>query len=598
MENFKVYKKRAFSFVDGFQEIRGPNSIGKSTIVDAFYWGLTGFNQNGEKIEAVHAPNGVKAEEPTFVSLTFEVDGKEERITRMIKKKGEDSESYETIFFKDSLDEIKKKDFDKIVERLLGGNLENFKLCNNPKYFDSLTMKKKREVLLSMFGDFDETKIIDANKDLLPLKDILKKENCSADELFEKVESECKGLEAEITKQEAAIKELEEQIKEGESTLITLEEKKSVLETELKISVGTIDEDIKTLRDKHITEIEGLREKLSSVWDDLNSNPEVKEKQKRKVFLENEISSLERQILQLKYKKKNLAESHKERTSEEFSTDATCKYCGALIPEEKIQRLSEEFAKKKETDLQNIIKEGKTLKERINASEINLTNLMEEKKKIDDFFQEEEESKSTVSEKYHQMKKEIDEKEKTFRQNKECLLELKGEREAKAEKTIKELKEVENKIIVAKSVSELGGRISNKKTTIEEIRKTKAEKEEVRNLLKTFNENKINDLKDKLDSKFKIADIRMFDKLVDGRIKETCEPMFHGQSFKQMSSAEKINVSLDICLGLSKHFEIEAPIFIDEGESIINFAVDFLSDKQQIIKLSVADQDTMTVKRG
>ncbi|WP_250130178.1 hypothetical protein [Jeotgalicoccus sp. WY2] len=88
-------------------------------------------------------------------------------------------------------------------------------------------------------------------------------------------------------------------------------------------------------------------------------------------------------------------------------------------------------------------------------------------------------------------------------------------------------------------------------------------------LLDQFTKTKVNLITEKVNGMFDLARFKLFHTQVNGDIKETCEIMVDGVTYDGgLNNAMKINVGLDIIQTLSKHFNIEAPIFIDNSESV------------------------------
>ena len=92
---------------------------------------------------------------------------------------------------------------------------------------------------------------------------------------------------------------------------------------------------------------------------------------------------------------------------------------------------------------------------------------------------------------------------------------------------------------------------------------------------------------DKINSKFKKAKFKLFKELINGGIEETCETTFGGVPFSDLNSAMRINIGLDIINTLTDHYGINAPIFIDNRETVVELE----PSKSQIISLIVSGED-------
>jgi hypothetical protein len=80
----------------------------------------------------------------------------------------------------------------------------------------------------------------------------------------------------------------------------------------------------------------------------------------------------------------------------------------------------------------------------------------------------------------------------------------------------------------------------------------------------------------------------LFEDLINGGLQETCVTLFDGVPYdKGLNNAAKINVGLDVIDTLSKHYEVQAPIFVDNAEAVTKL----LDIDSQIISLVVSEKD-------
>jgi hypothetical protein len=106
-------------------------------------------------------------------------------------------------------------------------------------------------------------------------------------------------------------------------------------------------------------------------------------------------------------------------------------------------------------------------------------------------------------------------------------------------------------------------------------------------LLDRFTVAKVAMLEDRINSQFKITTFKLFDTQINGGLSECCEIMHNGVPYASMNNAARINCGLDVIDVLSKHYGFNAPIWIDNAESV----VDLLPTQSQQIRLVVSQQD-------
>ena len=100
-----------------------------------------------------------------------------------------------------------------------------------------------------------------------------------------------------------------------------------------------------------------------------------------------------------------------------------------------------------------------------------------------------------------------------------------------------------------------------------------------------FIKTKVRMLDEKINSKFKIAQFRLFSDQVNGGLTECCDVLYDGVA--RMSNSQEIKVGLDIIRTLSKHYGISTPIFVDNCESITELP----PMDGQVIRLIVSAED-------
>lgn len=106
-------------------------------------------------------------------------------------------------------------------------------------------------------------------------------------------------------------------------------------------------------------------------------------------------------------------------------------------------------------------------------------------------------------------------------------------------------------------------------------------------VIEKFNKLKIDTLESKINEKFKFVKFRMFKSQINGGESECCDALIDGVPFSDANTASKINAGLDIINTLCEFYQVTAPIFIDNRESII----DVIELNSQLINLIVSGED-------
>ncbi|HAQ39503.1 MAG TPA: hypothetical protein DCM73_00765, partial [Clostridiales bacterium] len=98
---------------------------------------------------------------------------------------------------------------------------------------------------------------------------------------------------------------------------------------------------------------------------------------------------------------------------------------------------------------------------------------------------------------------------------------------------------------------------------------------------------KVSAIEESINSKFDKARFKLFDVQINGGISEVCEVTYNGVPFADLNNAAKINTGIDVINTLGKHYEFDAPIFIDNAESVTSL----YETPSQIIRLVVSEND-------
>lgn len=133
---------------------------------------------------------------------------------------------------------------------------------------------------------------------------------------------------------------------------------------------------------------------------------------------------------------------------------------------------------------------------------------------------------------------------------------------------------------VDKRIADLG---AEEKALAQQI----AEVEKTQFVIERFNKLKIDTLEARINEKFKFVKFRMFETQINGGEAECCDALINGVPFSDANTASRINAGLDIINTLCDFYQVTAPIFIDNRESIIQ-VIDIQS---QLINLIVSEKD-------
>ena len=97
----------------------------------------------------------------------------------------------------------------------------------------------------------------------------------------------------------------------------------------------------------------------------------------------------------------------------------------------------------------------------------------------------------------------------------------------------------------------------------------------------------------RVNSLFRLVNFRMYEKQLNGGETPTCIATMNGVKYSDLNSAGKICAGIDIINTLCRYYQVTAPIFIDNAESIN----DILPTQSQIIKLVVTGDPELQINK-
>lgn len=102
---------------------------------------------------------------------------------------------------------------------------------------------------------------------------------------------------------------------------------------------------------------------------------------------------------------------------------------------------------------------------------------------------------------------------------------------------------------------------------------------------------KVDAIEQRINGKFHHVRFKMFNQQVNGGEQETCETLVNTNgawvSFSDGNNAGRINAGVDIINTMCKHYDVYAPIFIDNREGV----TELIASDSQIVNLFVSAQD-------
>lgn len=629
-KNFKGIKDLTIDF-SKITNIFGDNGTGKTTIFDAFTWLLFDKDSSDRSkfdVQPLDSAGKVIDMQETEVAGVIEVDGSRIILRKVlkqkwVKKRGETESELKGSTTDYYVNEVpqKEKEYQAKISEIIPEDI--FKLLTNPLYFSSILDKKeRRKIIFDISGDVSQEDVINYNSELADLNRLLNpnedmesftkrikaqrsklikdKENIPArvDEASRGIqELDFAALETQKKSKEAEIKSINEQIL-GSSKVNTEKLNKQNRIYEIKRKMMEIKEQAREDAEEPLT---SLHEEMSSLDGNIaNANYTIAK-------YENDKKTYSFMADRLGQKIKDLRKDWNIENSKQFvfpEDKCICPTCKRPFDAEDIETKKTEmegnFYENKAKTKEKITAEGKQkaqeleeykaklveAEDKLNAEKANYNSLIKQKaelqNKIDDF-------KIVVDmgdyPEYQKLNEDIKKLEEDIKQDEgsdsSALRSKKLILEGEINLINKQLYAKENNDVLRTRIKEL--RDSEKR-----IAQQIADIEKAQYLSDEFVKTKVELLEGSINSKFKFVKIRLFKNQVNGGLEEDCEVMVNGVPFNtSLNSGARINAGLDIINTLSEHYGIEAPIFVDNKESVTKL----IDTDCQLINLIVSKSD-------
>lgn len=643
LENFKSIKKKTIDFQQHLV-VRGGNHIGKTTIVDATFWtlfdrdsqnrgnnfGIATMDKDGNIIPRLHHKT----------TLVLDINGKrvcfsKDYHEKWIKRKGSTEEVFDGNTTDYAIDEIpvSKSEYVAKVNEIISD--DRFRMLTDVLYFGRMDWKEQKRILREMTGDVripDATLLANELFDNLcaflnqghtieEYDRFIKSRKNPITTRAKQIPSEIEGMEQTLPEDVnlADVDETVKQINEKRDGLIARRNALTQIIEDAASRIKTYDLDKDNKRcelEKIDADITMLRQQASleatKKFNEENNRyvaycAAVSELNNRKAGLQNQIKAQEKSLEDVKNLIEGLRKQYNEINAKEWQGETVCPTCHQELPAEVIEDAKARFAENKKAEIEKNISQGKRVKESIEIGEKTLAALRQQLAEanatvIEPVAQPQPAAQPDLSinkdylvlTQKRAMLVEALNKSLAENANTDSTLNEHRERDKICDQILEldiQLKEQERRRGLADTKANTLKLIEAKKVELRECSTelTKLEREE--QAIIDYKRLEVETIEAAVNSKFSLVRFRFYKPLVNGGYDETCECTMHGTPYASLSASEKVNAGLDIINALQKHFDMTAPIFIDNAEGVNDFIVTLA----QTIKLYVSNDSDLVI---
>ena len=605
IKNFKGIREMAVPFFES-TEISGKNASGKTTIFDALTWVL--FNKDSDDNEkfAIRPLNadgttvdGVEIE----VTVLFEVDGKEIELHKTQKQNWVKKRGTETAVFQGNVNEYEvdgypkgEKEYKEVVSGLIDEGL--FKILTNPMYFPNMKWQEQRAMLMSFLTDKPDAELareIGGLDDLIPelekapstedirnkyakalkgLKERQKEIPVRIDELeATKVIVDVDALKAEKAEIVQIVAKTKAEEEEAEKQMRSLKAVKDDI-YDLKLAAHEIERSVsdRNREAKYTADVENRKLEMAKE----NARTEIKRAQNIRDEYETHVHNIEKGLKLAKGK--------------EFTGATSCPTCGRPFDKEHLEEAKERFAVKKQAEIENLessLKEAKTELNKANKrfnDAVKKSNEMAELHPITPIALED----YTKLPEWLEIKEQVKAKEDLLATEESVVWQIENFSNIRRSHEARVV-EINAELAKADAMSRIDDRISELRNELAEVGQKVSDQERMLYLLEQFIQKKLDLMSEEVNGKFDGVEWSLFEKQINGGVKETCVCTVNGVPYGSVNSGHKIVAGLQIIKALQRRFGVMAPIFVDNAESINRVNVPVMDN--QMIYLTVTDGD-------
>ena len=629
LTNFKGIKELTVEF-GAITNISGDNGTGKSTLFDAFTWLLFGKDSHEAKdfnIKTLDQAGNATPMLEHAVEGLLSADGVKSTLKRVYQEKWqrrrgcEQSEltGHETLYYWNGVP-LQAGEYKTKIEALVNEGL--FKLLTSTLYFNSMKWNDRRQVLILIAGEIPDSEVMAAmNKQQVakitailnsgkPLADFrkelaMRKKKLSddlrtipsrVDEVTRAIPqaTDFEAVKANISKASAILTEIENTINDQVSAYKSQGEAVQAIQNEIfklkhKQQAIAFEEEAKAQRiyNEHALLISNIKNRHTEC---LRLSEAARDALPKLIQTKTEA---EKSIYQLRLQ-------WADNNAIEFvfdEEDSICPTCKQPIDVDKSE-LQARFEEQKASELSEISDEGKRqalllsqTSKIIDQTNNEISNLAREASDLEAKLKSamSAELDSVIPADSKTLQDEIQKLELQILESPKLDIESLKQQKADVSDEINRLQAILGTgEVINRGKARINYLLSEEKTLSQHI----SDLEQQEFAMDAYTRSRMDMVEARVNGKFSLVKFRMFNTLINGGIEEACDCMVHGVPYADVNSAGKIQAGIDIIGTLSKHYNITAPIWIDNRESTNNIP----PTKSQLINLIVSKDKSLIIK--
>jgi len=615
--NFKGVRDFHADFNSDITEFRGENGTGKTTLNDAFCWLLYGKDSIGRsdfQIKTLDSDNNVIEKQPHEVSAVLDVDGTEIRLRKSFNeiwkkprgKAQEEFSGHETECFWNDVP-VKQAEYKQKISEIC--DEDTFRLITNPAFFFMMKKENQRNFLINLSGEITNEDLAARHPEFQKLVNDMTGKTTEEygreiGAKIKRIKAECESIpdriderkrdvpavedwnaiETEIQSKQQQIDNIEKQISseiEAYNSAVSVQKEKIQKRSNLEVQFTQKKQELVSARTKQYYDNKQKQDKLRS--DKNFAERQIQTLSDRK-------SSNDKQLQDLASKRESLLAEWKQikartLTFDDQSADFICPTCKRPLDASDIEAKKQQMTASFNAETARLLE--------VNVSRGKEVNAQRERIEADN---------KQIDADYDRLTAEIKELEANplFNAaltqpdtsdvvNDPALVEIQKQIDALS-------KEIDGQIIqpadqtqqktqrqqLQQEISQLRVRLGNKQIIENNDKRIKeledqfqkqndeiATLEGVQFQIAQFKKCLISEVEEKINSMFSYVRFKMYEQQINGGERETCEALVDGVPYStNVNTAARVNAGLDVINAISRAYDVYAPIFVDNRESV------------------------------
>ena len=638
VENFRGIKNFVLTPDGRSATVQGGNGTGKSTLMAAFLWLLTGKDAQGRENYNVFPlgtdGNRLSGCSPTVTATLSMPDGHTLILQRSIcerwtKRRGSAETEYngdETRYFIDevpvSAGEYSSAVFGMFPEKLLP-------LLLNAVWFSEQTKdyKERRRLLLEQFGSLQPADVFTANPELSDLESMLGTH--SVDEFSRICTERRKRYKDSLSALPARIDENRKQL-HPVSDARAVKNERSKLNVEIAKLQYEIEHTTADAVQRHNQqELEKVQQYLEMIPNkrrvlESSSNAGWLEEHNRRIDdaargKQNAMCRVETLAAELRSlnRERDLLAAERDRLRVEWvevnrtvpDIAQTCPTCGQALPAELVQEAQENFNVSKSERLSDIAAKGAKAAQDVEKMEKKSARLREdldtceraakaaaaaydmviaEKPPVTQMglFAELDAEETNLKAKAEELRQAIQASAQAAEQVVQEKRQKLADMQAQSDAMTSRLAEIDRNAALETRIQELEAEQRDTLHQLEEAERGLSMCEEYTRTLVTL-------LTERVNKHFPTVRFKLFEQQKNGGLREVCEAMVDGVPYGALNTASKMQANVEIVQAFSRAADISLPLFLDNRESVTDLT---LPDEMQVINLNVIPGEKLGLK--